>query len=374
MRTETVIHRLAPLLAWGSLLLSAACSPAARIATPEPDPIAHSIDLLARAAVDDGTLVGLSVAVLRGDRIIFDRGYGSADLEHSVPGTPDTRYYVGSITKPFTAAAILRLADQGLLDLDHEVSRYLPELDSSDAPISLRHLLNHTSGMAGPQQVAQKFLNRRHLEFTREELIQLVRGEPRVSRPGEQMAYNNLGYVLLGIVVERVSGRTYEDFLTDQLLGGDGRSIALCDSRRVIPDRARGYEIRDGAVFNHEPVNASLLFAAGGICATARDVAIGLRSLLGGEVLSSGALQQMTSRGRLENGSELTYGYGIFVEQLEGQRRLHHGGVANGFAGHAAHYPDEDLTVVVLSNTRSMEAQRLEAEITRRLLGRSPAN
>jgi D-alanyl-D-alanine carboxypeptidase len=371
LRRISRASRSARFLATLGTLAFAGCSQTPGTATlgTEPDPIVRSMDLLAGAAVGDGTLVGVSVAVLRGDRTVVERGYGTADLEHAVPATQATRYYVGSITKPFTAAAILRLADQGLLDLDDDVSRHVPELDSPGAPVTLRQLLNHTSGLAGPPQVGHRFIDRRHLDFSRAELIELLKGEPRVSPPGERMVYNNLGYLLLGIVVERVSGWTYERYLADELLGGSATSLALCDARAVIPNRARGYEVRDGTAVHHEPVNASLLFAAGGICATAGDVARAFRSLIAGGVLSAEALRQMTTPERLGDGSTLPYGYGVFVGGLEGHTRVHHGGVVNGFSGHVAHYPDQDVTVVVLTNTRSGAAQRLESEIAHRLLG-----
>jgi D-alanyl-D-alanine carboxypeptidase len=332
--------------------------------------LAQALDSIAAGAVAGGEVIGVTVAVLRAGEPVHVRGYGTAHLESLAAATESTVYHIGSITKPVTAAAVLHLAERGRLDLDDDVTRHVPELDSPGAPITIRQLLGHTSGLAGPGQVAGKFLERRHLEFSRADLVELLRGEPRVSTPGERFAYNNLGYLLLGIVVERVSGRTYEDYLRDEVLAPAGaRSVALCDARRVIPHRAAGYELRDGTAFNHEPVNASLVFAAGGLCGNAADVAVWLRALAGGVVVAPEAFRRMTTRGVLADGSAHAYGYGLFVDSLAGHPRIHHGGDVNGYSGHAAHYPGEDVTVVVLTNTRGTAARRIEQRIARRLLG-----
>jgi CubicO group peptidase (beta-lactamase class C family) len=332
--------------------------------------LALAVDSIAGAAVDQGEVVGLSVAVVLGGEPIRIGGYGSASLESAAPATDSTLYYVGSITKSVTAAMIHQLAERGQLDLDDDVTRHIPELDSPGPTVTLRHLLLHTSGLPGPQEVAHKFVDRRHLDFSRDDLLSLVQGEPRVSEPGDRLAYNNLGYMLLGLVAERVSGLSYEEYLRAQLLGGTaGRSIALCDARPVIPHRASGYLVRDGRPLNHEPVNASLLFAAGGLCANAADIAWWLRSLARGEILSPERFREMSTPGRLADGSILTHGHGLFVDPLGSYRRIHHGGVANGFSSHAAYYPDLDLAVVVLTNTRAPAARRIEDQVTRLFLG-----
>jgi NADPH:quinone reductase-like Zn-dependent oxidoreductase/CubicO group peptidase (beta-lactamase class C family) len=347
-----------------------ALAPTTPAAAQAQDRLAPGIDSIARAAVEQGEVVGLSVAVVLGGEPIRIRGYGAANLESATLATDSTLYYVGSITKSVTAAMIHQLAERGRLDLDDDVTRHIPELDSPGPTITLRHLLLHTSGLPGPQEVAHKFLDRRHLDFSRDDLLSLVQGEPRVSDPGDRLAYNNLGYMLLGLVAERVSGLSYQEYLATQLLGGTGdRSLALCDARPVIRHRASGYLVRDGRPFNHEPVNASLLFAAGGLCANAADIAWWLRSLARGEILSPERFREMSTPGRLADGSTLTYGHGLFVEPLGGHRRIHHGGVANGFASHAAYYPDLDLAVVVLTNTRSAAAPRIEEQIARLFLG-----
>jgi D-alanyl-D-alanine carboxypeptidase len=346
---------------------SAASADAERAANER---LALAVDSIAAAAVERGDVVGLSVAVLRGGEPVRVHGYGIADLESLAPAAEGTRYYIGSITKPITAAAILRLAEHGRLGLDDDVTRYVPELDGSGPPVTLRHLLTHTSGLAGPQQVSAKFLERRHLEFTRAQLLALLEGEPRVSAPGERFAYNNLGYILLGIVAERVSGQSYEEHLQGGALAPVGASsVALCDARRVIPRRARGYVLQDGVATNHEPVNASLVFAAGGLCAEAADVARWLRALAGGRIVTQAGFDAMSTRARLADGSVLAYGYGLALDSVHGHRRVHHGGDVNGFSGHAAYYPDHDLTVVVLSNTRGPAARQIEAQIARRALG-----
>jgi D-alanyl-D-alanine carboxypeptidase len=338
-------------------------------ASEDSERLVTAIDSIARAAVESGEVVGVSVAVLKGGEIIRTHGYGMADLESRAPASDSTRYHVGSITKPITAAAILRLADGGHLSLDDDVIRYVPELGAGGPPITLRHLLTHTSGLAGPQQVGPRFIERRHLEFSRGELLELLQGEPRVSEPGAGFAYNNLGYIVLGIIAERVSGQSFEEHLREGVLApAAATSTLLCDTRRIIPHRARGYEIQEGVVTHHEPVNASLVFAAGGLCSNAIDIARWLRALARGGVVTPAAFTEMSRAAVLADGTALPYGYGLFVDPTEGHARVHHGGVVNGFSGHAAHYTTADVTVVVLTNTRGLAGRRIEEQIARRLL------
>jgi D-alanyl-D-alanine carboxypeptidase len=229
----------------------------------------------------------------------------------------------------------------------------------------------HTSGLPVPQDVAHKFVDRRHLEFSREDLLALVQGEARVSDPGERLAYNNLGYLLLGIIAERVSGISYQEYLRAHLLGDThGRSMDLCHARPVIPHRASGYLVRDAKPLNHEPLNASLLFSAGGMCANAGDIAWWLRSLVRGEIIAPHSFQEMSAPGRLADGSALPYAHGLFVDPLESHPRIYHGGDANGFSAHAAYYLDQDLAVVVLTNTRGPTARELEARLARLFIDR----
>jgi D-alanyl-D-alanine carboxypeptidase len=338
-------------------------------ASEDPHRLVTVIDSIALAAVESGEVIGMSVAALKGGEIIRTHGYGMADLESRAPASDSTRYHIGSITKPITAAAILRLADGGHLRLDDDVTRYVPELGAGGTPITLRHLLTHTSGLAGPQQVGPKFIERRHLEFSRGDLLELLQDEPRVSEPGAAFAYNNLGYIVLGIIAERVSGQSFEEHIREGVLApAAATSTLLCDTRRIIPHRARGYEIQDGVVTHHEPVNASLVFAAGGLCSTAVDIARWLRALARGDVVTPAAFTEMTRAAVLADGTALPYGYGLFVDPAEGHARVHHGGVVNGFSGHAAHYTTADVTVVVLTNTRGLGGRQIEERIARCVL------
>jgi D-alanyl-D-alanine carboxypeptidase len=324
--------------------------------------LSMEIDSIVAKALNRGDLVGASISVLIGDTLIHSRGYGIADLENTVPASSDTRYYIGSITKTFTAAAIMRLAEQGQLSLDDDVSFIIPELSDTGPVISLRHLLSHTSGLAGPPQVLAKFINRRHLEFSRDQLLELLHDEPRLSDPGEKYAYNNLGYIVLGIVAERVSGKSFENYLREDLHTPD--TELLCDSRRIIPHRASGYIIQNGEPVNHEPVNASLVFAAGGLCANADDVAGWFRALTAGEIVSPVSFNLMVNPVVLSNQTKLQYGFGLVIDEIDGLRRIYHSGVVNGFAGLAVYYPGQDMTVVILTNTRSGASRFIEQQIT----------
>ncbi len=361
-------HRVAAWLVSATVLAISGASRGATPGVPQHMQV-QAVDSLSQAVVDTGEAVGLSIAVLKRGELLFQGAYGYADLESYASTTDSTLFYIGSITKPITAAAILQLVAHKKLDIDDDITHHVPEIDDGGTTVTIRHLLNHTSGLAGPGQVAAKFVDRRHLEFSRSDIIDLLMGEPRVSEPGERFAYNNLGYLLLGIIIERVSGHSYEDFLLAEVLGPTRTSATrICDGRQVIANRARGYLKEADTVVNHEPVNTSLLFAAGGLCSTPRAVADWLHALAHGGVVRGVDINQMATSGQLADGSSLSYGYGVFSDSLGAHRRIYHGGDVNGFSGFASVYPDADLVIVAFSNTRGPAAQRLEFEIARRLL------
>jgi D-alanyl-D-alanine carboxypeptidase len=264
------------------------------------------------------------------------------------------------------------LNELGLIGLDDDIALLLEDLASPGDPIALRNLLNHTSGLPGPHQVIAKFMDRRHLTFSRSELLELLEGEPRDSKPGQEYSYNNLGYVLLGLVIEEVSGLTFEQFLQDEIsLPEAPDAFLLCDSRRIIQGRASGYAFNDGKPFNHEPVNVSLVFTAGGLCANATELATWFRALANGRVIDSESFETMSTPSRLKDNSLVHYGYGIFMDEAHGLRRVFQGGDVNGFSAHVAHYIDLDITVAVLTNTRSPAARFVEQKIAKVIAARS---
>ncbi len=198
----------------------------------------------------------------------------------------------------------------------------------------------------------------------------MVQGRPFDFEPGERYVYNNTGYYLLGVIVENVTDGTYADYIEVQLaaplqLG----STLYCDERRLIPHRAEGYERVDDELLNDAPIDMTQPFAAGALCSSVDDLLRWQEALAGGEVVSADSYERMTSPGTLNDGSALEYGYGLSLGDLEGHRRVAHGGGINGFTTMLARYPDDELAIVVLTNTPGPTARQIEQRLAHQTLG-----
>lgn len=344
-------------------------------------------DSLAGKLIAAGRTAGLSVTVVRGPDTLVSKGWGHANLELMVPATPETVYRVASITKQFTAALVLRLAAAGTLSLDDAVDRWVPLPDAwrfPETPITLRHLLNHTSGIPSFTE-SDGFDEKSQLDFTREQVLDLVRGTPLQFRPGTFFSYSNTGYTLLGMVVERATGRSYDVVLRDSLFIPLGlEETRYCWRAPLIENRADGYTRSDsvpgpGALDAPRLVNAPYIsmavpFSGGGLCSTAGDLVDWTRALHGGEVLPDSLLGEMTSEARLNDGRGAGYGLGLGVTNFQGHRKLAHGGNIAGFHAMLSHYPEnegpgDDLTIAVLTNADASRVFGVEQTLARRALG-----
>ncbi|TVP53823.1 MAG: class A beta-lactamase-related serine hydrolase, partial [Gemmatimonadales bacterium] len=203
----------------------------------------QALDSLGQATVDSGRSVGLGLGVFHAGEPVFSEGFGWADLEHRVPVTDSTVFRIGSVTKQFTAAAILRLAEEGALSLDDELTRFLPDYPTGDHPITVRHLLNHTSGIPNYTALGAAWLSGITLDRSHDEMLALFQDEPLDFEPGQRFAYSNSGYYLLGMVIEEVTGRPYDEFMEEDIFEPLGlRDTSYCWERPIVARRARGYQ------------------------------------------------------------------------------------------------------------------------------------
>jgi len=338
-----------------------------------PEGLSEAIDAVVEDGLEEGPIAGATVAVSRGGRTLHSAGYGYADLENRIPATENTLYHVGSITKEFTAAAVLLLVEEGRVELDRPITEYLPDLPSQLEAVEVRHLLNHTGGVRN-YTTMESWWRRAALEVTPSELVEVFAHEPLDFPPRTEFSYSNSGYVLLGLLVERVSGQPFGGFLNEQLFVPLGlERTHYCDDRALVPERARGYQVEEGAFARARYVSLSQAYAAGGICSTAPDLLRWTRLLMNGAVVRPEAVRRMIRPDTLADGRRLEYAYGIAVGNLDGRRRLGHVGGMRGFASFLAHYPEDALTVVVLTNTEGAPAAALESEIARLALRLEPA-
>jgi len=293
---------------------------------------------------------GLSLAVLSGDRIVLSRGYGFANVELHAPASDSTVYQSGSMGKQFTAALVEMLADHHLLRLDDSIVGWFPEGAAVWQGITVRHLLTHTSGVA---EYTDSTFNYRK-DYTEDELVKFAASRPLDFRPGERWSYSNTGYLLLGALIHRVSGRFYGDLLRDSVF----RPLGMTDSRviseaDIVPNRAAGYRLENGALKNQEWVAPTLNTTAdGALYFTVRDLARWAIALNHARVPSAAALDTAWTPVRLSDGANYPYGFGWYLLPQRAQRRISHTGSWQGFKTAIARYPQSagGLTVIVLAN------------------------
>jgi D-alanyl-D-alanine carboxypeptidase len=291
---------------------------------------------------------GLAVIVVKDGKIVRERGYGMANVEHRVPVTPDTVFQSASTGKTFTAALVLLLERDGKLTLDDPISRYLDNTPTAWKAITIRHLLTHTSGLSDPYTKIDL-----RKDYSDDELIALEASLPVLSAPGERFAYSNAGYHLLGFICNRVGGQYFGDQLRERIFVPLGMTTASVISESdIVPGRAAGYERIDGKLQNQRWVAPSLNRTADGtIQLSARDLARWSMALDGDSVLDARAKAASWTPARLNDGSSAPYGFGWYVGSQQGHRVVQHGGAWQGFKAALARYPDDRLTVVVLANS-----------------------
>jgi CubicO group peptidase (beta-lactamase class C family) len=347
------------------LFVLAACSALAQ------GNIAATIDAIVEAPIKAGRIAGASVAVVRGNETLVERGYGMADLQLDVPTPPRAIYEIGSVTKQFTAAAILLLAEEHKLSLDDELTKFLPDYPTQGHRITLRQLLNHTSGIKGYTEL-EEFGELMLLKKPKQELVKLFSSKPFDFPPGEELIYNNSAYFLLGLIIEQVSGVSYADFVKSRLFDKVGmKDSSYCSERVIQKNKVHGYDTADGTLVLKGYIDHSWPYAAGSLCSSAHDLALWNRALHGGKVLTPESYRALTTPGRLNDDTEIRYGMGVGVVSRAGRRMISHGGGINGFLAHAAYYPSENLTVVVLFNTAGpVNPQAIASEIADAVLGK----
>lgn len=306
--------------------------------------------ILSSAYAPDGP--GAAALVARGGEILFLGAAGMADLELGVPLAPDMVFEIGSITKQFTAAAIMMLAEEGKLAVGDPITKHLPDYPSYGTGITIEHLLTHTSGIVSytgiPGYMASKVMQ----DVTPAELIDVFKDLPVEFAPGERWAYNNSGYILLGAIVEAASGMSYADFVEQRIFEPLGmRQAYYGSSSRIIPGRASGYDGGEDGVVNQRYLSFTQPYAAGSLMMTVEDWYRWSRALFGGEVVSAESLDLMTTPFVLTNGDTTQYGYGLGTGDVRRHRAIRHGGGIFGFATDGIYLPEEDVYVAVFANT-----------------------
>jgi D-alanyl-D-alanine carboxypeptidase len=325
-----------------------------------------AVDAYVAAQVKAKGFVGLSVAVMRDGEIVFAKGYGKRSIEKNLPVEPDTAFAVGSITKQFTCACVFLLAEQGKLSIDDPVSKFYPHLTRAK-DVTLRDLMNHTSGY--PDYYPLDFLDRRMLKpITTDALLKEYAGGKLDFEPGSRFSYSNTGYILLGGVVEKVSGESFSAFVEKHLLKPQKMTHSRFGSAEGL-SAATGYTAF--ALGDPEPATAEAagwIDAAGGLWASASDLLRWDLALTTGKVLKPESYKAMTAPRTLSTGKVSNYGGGLGIAQLDGDTVLQHTGGVSGFVSGNTFVPRTKTGLVVLSNTEHVSATKLRGDLFRLLM------
>lgn len=369
-----------------SMLLSAACAALLSGLALAPAPVSAAAPAPAAAqAAEDAELraladrllaqnapagaPGIAVLVARGDRVLYRGARGLAEVELGVPLSPDQVFRIGSVTKQFAAAGLLKLVEAGKVGLDDPLSKYVKDYPNGDA-IRVRQLLDHTSGVKSYTGIDGYMHESIKRELNTRELIAVFKDLPADFAPGQDFRYNNSGYVLLGAVIEAASGRPWHEYLRETLLQPLGlEHTRYGDVRSLIPGMVAGYARRDGAVLPMAFLDMSQPHAAGALVSTLDDLWRWNRALHGGRVLSAQHYREMTTaHGKARHG-EYGYGYGIGRMPMHGRLTYAHGGGIFGFASYLLYEPTSATTVAVLSNDESGAPGGIGLEAIARQLG-----
>ncbi|HUD47928.1 MAG TPA: serine hydrolase domain-containing protein [Candidatus Baltobacteraceae bacterium] len=310
---------------------------------------ADAVDDLVRDRMNQHPIPGLSLEIIRNGKPTKIAAYGLANLEWRTPVTPETVFEIGSITKQFTAAAILLLAQEGKLSVDDRISRYLKGVPESWRNITLRHLLTHTSGIKN-YTALDGFELTRHL--TQAQFIGKMAGYSTDFPPGGKWSYCNTGFNLLGFVIENVSGEDYWQFMQHRIFGPLGMSSTTHrDPRAIIPMRASGYETDGHGRYVNRDYDLTDIFSAGAIVSTVGDLAKWNAALDAQQLLTDASRQAMWTPVRLNNGATHDYGFGWFLDPLNGRQNMGHSGSTSGFSASFQRFPKDGLAVIVLTNS-----------------------
>ena len=341
-----------------ALGLALALTPAVAGSTPKRDQLSAQVDAAVRRQMKEEQIPGIGLAVVRDGKIVKVKGYGLANIEVGMQASPETIFEIGSVTKQFSATAVMLLAEEGKLSLDDSISKYFQEAPPALKGVTIRHLLTHTSGIPDVDgdvdlSHAGKGVVDLRREYTEDELARAYLAQPLVSQPGAKWSYCNIGYGLIGILIHRVTGRPYEDFLRERIFTPLGMSTARAFSyTELIPNRASGYDLINGALKNTRRWQSESIFsdAAGGLVMSVRDMAKWDAALNTEQIIKRSSLEAMWAPVPIDDGSAYPDAIGWFTASAKGHRIVFHTGSGPGSHAAISRYLDDRLTIIVLTN------------------------
>lgn len=295
-----------------------------------------------------GTMPGASVLVSQNGDIIYQKGFGYADIEKKIPVTPDTKFKIGSISKQFTSVAILKLLEEGKIKIEDKLSKYIPDFSRGNE-VTIYQLLTHTSGI-------HSYEFQRNFEMTKpitpKALLDSIKKFPYDFNPGERYQYNNSGYFILGYIVAQLSGKTLSEYLNETFFKPLGmNNTGIYETNKVLNKEAQGYSMNGETVKKADFQEMSWALGVGSIYSTTKDLYKWNEAIFNGKVLSGSTLKAAFTQAVLNSGGKVDYGFGWFLSINRGLKFIQHSGVSNGFFSYLEHQPENKLTVCVLCNS-----------------------
>lgn len=319
-----------------------------------------SVDSLVSAEMQRQKFPGLSVVVVRDGKIDYVKGYGLANLEHKVAVKPETIFQSGSVGKQFTAFAIMLLVEDGKISLSDKLTEFFPGAPASWDSITVQNLLTHTAGFGGYMDG----FNFR-ADYTEDSLFNIIKNIPLQFAAGEKSVYSNMGYVTLGLIISKVTGNFYGDFLEQRIFKPLGMTTArIISEYDIVPNRAAGYELVGGEIKNQEWVSPSINTTAdGSMYVSALDMAKWEAGLNAGSLLKKESYEMMWAPVKLNDGSTYPYGFGWRIDSIENKQIIEHDGTWQGFESTIKRYPQKKIAVIVLANMRTTNTNRIASRI-----------
>lgn len=314
---------------------------------------------------------GFAVLVAKNEKVIYRKAFGYANLELDVKLKPEYIFRIGSITKQFTAAAILKLEEEGKLSLQDEITKFIEDYPTHGHTITIEHLLTHTSGIKSYTSMKKWDAEMRKKDFSPEEMIDFFKNQPMDFAPGEEFLYNNSAYFLLGYIIEKVSGKTYEEYLKDTFFEPLGmQNSSYGNPSRVIKNRAAGYMKKNGEFVNAEFLSMTQPYAAGSLLSTVDDLFTWYTAVMNDNVISNENRVKAHTSFKLNNGKPTGYGYGWFLGNIQGSPMIEHGGGIHGYLTASLWLPEEKVFAAVFSNCNAMPPQNTAIKLAAAAIGK----
>lgn len=330
------------------LFLMASCDQKEDISNPTS--LEVYADSLFQASVDSNQIAGGAILVAQNGKTLLKKSYGFASLELSAPMPENAKFEIGSVTKQFTAAAILKLVDGGQLSLDDDFTDYLT-YDTKGRTVTIGNLLNHTSGIASYTEIPE-FWGLSVQDHPRDSLVRLLETKDFLFEPGEAVIYNNSAYFFLGLIIEKVTEKTYEEFLRDTFFEPLGMNDTYyCSTTEVKENKAYGYNYSPEGLQQKPYLNHVWPYAAGSLCSTTQDLLIWMNAIHQRKILTESQYQSLITPDLLNDGTTVRYAKGMVNFSNFGNQQIGHGGGIHGFLSDTRYFPDADLSIICLVNT-----------------------